>query len=534
MHNHVCMKKKKKRSLPVFKEYNQEQMWLLPPSLDELIPKNHVVRTINAALDGMDLSKFIKSYKGGGTSSYHPQMLLKVLIYAYTQKIYSSRNISKALRENIHFMWLAGKNTPDFRTINRFRSTILKDSIETVFTSVVELLLAKRLIKFENYFLDGTKIEADANKYSFVWGKSTAKFKGKVQKQVRELLNRIDEINNKENAEYGNSDLEEMGERVEVTSEDIEKTIKEINDRLKDDDNDDDDDDNSEIRQDLKKLEKDYLPRLKKYENYQRILGKRNSFSKTDHDATFMRMKEDPMRNGQLKPGYNVQIGTENQFILGYSVHQKPTDTTTLIPHMKKLKKLTGRKPENIIADAGYGSEENYDFIEKKRIGNYVKYQYFQREQRKKFKKELFRSENFPYDPILDEFICPAGKKLKYTADKTRITDNGYIQKLKVYEAEDCRWCRRRTVCHNSLHNRRIAINPTLAMYKKIARENLLSDKGLRLRAKRPIDTESVFGHLKHNWKFKRFMLRGIDNVSTEWGLLSIAHNFFKMNLALA
>ena len=519
------MKKKRKRPAPVFKEYNQEQMWLFPPSLDELIPSTHIVRTVNAAINQMDLTHILKVYKGGGTSSYHPQMLLKVLIYAYTQKVYSSRNIAKGLRENINFMWLAGNNRPDFRTINRFRSLILKENIERVFVAVLDLLLEKGLIKFDNYFLDGTKIEADANKYSFVWGKSTKKYKERLQEQVRELLEKIDDINDREDDEYGDSDLEEIGEGVEISGEDLEKTIQKINEGLSDAKG------KEETEKELKRLKDDMLPRLKKYEEHERILGKRNSFSKTDHDATFMRMKEDPMKNGQLKAGYNVQIGTENQFILGYSIHQKPTDTTTLIPHMKKLYEMMGRFPVNIIADAGYGSEENYNFIEFEKLGNYVKYPNFHMEQRRKFKDEIFRVENLIYDDVNDEYTCPAGKKLRYTDDKTRITENGYVQKTKIYTAEDCRWCRKRILCHKSRYNRRIEINPVLTEYKKRVSANLKSEQGLLLRSRRPVEVESVFGHIKHNRGFKRFLLRGIDNVSIEWGLISIAHNLSKMNL---
>jgi transposase len=524
------MKKKRKPSQPVFKEYNQDQMWLLPPSLEEMIPNNHVVRTVNVAINRMDLKQILKGYKGGGTSSYHPQMLLKVLVYAYSQKVYSSRMIAKALRENIHFMWLSGNNRPDFRTINRFRSVILKENIEKVFSSIIEMLLEKGFVKFENYFLDGTKIEADANKYSFVWGKSTQKYKTKLQQNIHDLLEHIEKENENENREYGDKDLEELGEGIEITSEDLEKTIKEINDHL----NEIDDEKSKDQERNLKKLKEDYLSRLQKYEKQQQILGKRNSYSKTDHDATFMRMKEDPMRNGQLKAGYNVQIGTENQFILGYSIHQKPTDTTTLIPHMKRVEEITGMVPENLIADAGYGSEENYAFIESKKMGNYVKHPYFYRNQKKKFRKNIFHTENLAYDPVDDEFTCPTGMKLKYIKERIRVTENGYTQKIKIYQAEDCRWCRKREQCHKSRYDRRIEINPILNTYKTEANENLHSEKGSYLRKKRSVEVESVFGHIKHNRGFKRFLLRGLTKVSTEWGLLSVAHNLFKMNLAMS
>lgn len=523
------MKKKRKPGLPVFKEYNQDQMWLLPPSLDELIPANHIVRTVNTAINGMDLRSILRSYKGGGTSSYHPQMLLKVLIYAYTQRIYSARMIAKALRENIHFMWLSGNNRPDFRTINRFRTTILRENIEGVFAAVIELLLEKGLVRFENYFLDGTKIEANANKYSFVWKKATATYKAKLRIKIREVLDRVEEINDRENAAYGDADLEETGEGIEVTAEELEETIRKINEGMKDLD----DEESRETEQQLRVLEKDLLPRLKKYEGYERVLGSRNSFSKTDPDATFMRMKEDHMNNGQLKAGYNIQIGTENQFILGYSLHQKTNDQQTLVPHIRKLENITGMLPVNIVADAGYGSEENYAFIDLKGMGNFVKYQYFHRDQRRMFKKEIFRVENLPYDPVNDVYTCPSGKKLRYTEDGMRMTDNGYVQKTRIYTAEDCRWCRNRVLCHHSKNNRRISINPVLNAYKKRVIENLTSEQGCLLRAKRSVDVESVFGHIKQNRGFKRFLLRGLKNVSTEWGLISIAHNLFKMNRAM-
>lgn len=524
------MKRKRKPTEPVFKEYNQDQMWLLPPSLEELIPANHLVRTVNAAIEGMDIQPLLKSYKGGGTSSYHPRMLLKVLIYAYTQKIYTSRKIAKALREDITFMWLAGNNKPDFRTINRFRAVILKEGIEAIFIGVVELLLEKGLIRFENYFLDGTKIEADANKYSYVWKRTVQRNKEKVCEQVHELLDRIEKANEEEDARYGDRDLEELGEGVEINAEELQKTIEKINKGLAEKS----DTGNKEVVKVVKKLEKEMLPRLRRYERYEGILGNRNSFSKTDHDATFMRTKDDVMGTGQLKACYNVQIGTENQFILGYSLHQTPSDTRTFIAHMNRLQSMTGRKPTNIIADAGYGSEENYEYIQQQNIGNYVKYNTYEQEQKKGYRDDKFRVENLVYDNKRDEYICPAGKRLRYTNDKIRITDNGYVQRVKVYSAEDCRWCRQRSACHRSRNNRTITINPRLVHYKSQVIGNLKSEKGLLLRARRGVEVETVFGHIKRNWEFKRFRLRGCDKVATEWGILCTAYNLFKLNMAIA
>jgi hypothetical protein len=278
-------------------------------------------------------------------------MLLKVLIYAYTQRTFSSRQIAKALRENINYLWLSGMNQPDHRTINRFRGEIMKLVVEEVFYGVIEQLLDRGYIDLEKYFVDGTKIEANANKYSFVWRKSTEKNKGKLQEKVRTLLKEIDEIEAAEEERYGEKDLEEMGEGKEIDSEELKKAVQRINEKLKKEPK------NKKLKKAKRDLEKDYIPREEKY-----------SYSKTDEDATFMKMKEDHMLNGQLKPGYNIQMGTENQFVVGYSVHQRVGDTSCLKEHLEKLKNWLGEYPETLTADAGYGSEENYAYLQEKNI----------------------------------------------------------------------------------------------------------------------------------------------------------------------
>ena len=228
------MKRKRTPQKPVFKEYNQEQPLLLPPSLDELIPAGHIVRFINTALNGMKLDFLLRHYPGGGCSSYHPVMMLKVLIYAYTQNIYSSRQIAKALRENVQFMWISGNNRPDFRTINRFRGTVLKETIETVFSTVLELLLEKGVVRFEEYFVDGTKIEADAGRYTFVWKKGVEKNRAKLIAKIRDLLIHIDQVNDRENRNYGERDLEELCEDVEISADEIAAITEKINTELSD------------------------------------------------------------------------------------------------------------------------------------------------------------------------------------------------------------------------------------------------------------------------------------------------------------
>ena len=214
-----------------FKPYDMNQL-KLPIDLAIDIPENHLVKIVNRAIERMDLTPLLKKYKGGGTSAYHPLMMLKVLVYAYTQKIYTARKIAKALRENIYFMWISGKQTPNFRTINMFRSTIMKDIIDEVFIQVMELLLDEGLVHLQDYFLDGTKIESKANKYTFVWKKVVNRNKLKLETKIRALISQIDYLNEQENSEYGDKDLEEMGEKP-ISSDKIEELAKRINERIK-------------------------------------------------------------------------------------------------------------------------------------------------------------------------------------------------------------------------------------------------------------------------------------------------------------
>jgi transposase len=507
----------------IFKAYRQKQGMLLPPNLDEMIAEGHLVRVVDKLVEGLDLKILEEQYKGGGTSAYHPKMMLKVIIYAYTQRAFSSRKIAKELRENINYMWLSGMSQPDHRTINRFRGVIMKEVIEEVFYGVIEELIDLEYISLEKYFVDGTKIEANANRYSFVWKKSTEKYKAGLQEKVKVLLAEIDELEEKEEKEYGEKDLEEVGENKEIKAEELKKAAEKINEALKKEPK------NKKLKQAKRKLEKDLIPREEKYERYEKIFKGRNSFSKTDEDATFMRMKEDHMRNGQLKAGYNIQMGTEDQFIVGFSIHQRPGDTGCLKEHLENLKKWLGEYPETLIADAGYGSEENYDYLKRNKIPAYVKYNTFHYEQKKRYqKKKPYRPENFEYESEKDQYICPQGKTLAYLFTKKGKTQNGYVYFRRVYECAECKDCPVKTTCTSSKNNRRLQIGVELQEMKKTARDLLNSPRGLEMRSKRPVEVEAVFGRLKQNWGFRRFLLRGLEKVKTEWGILAIAHNMAK------
>jgi len=507
---------------PSFKPYRQHQLSLLPIDLDELIPSSHMVRVIDQAIEKMNITPLLLRYEGGGAPAYNPMMMLKVIVYAFAEKIYSSRRIAKATRENVNFMWLTGNIPIDFMTINRFRSERLLGIMEDIFMEVINLLIEEKYVKYENYFLDGTKIEANANKYSYVWKKETNRHMKNLREKVVSHLKAIDAIEAAENTEYGSEDLPETGAGREINSAAIEEFAKKVNDRLLENPG------NKPLKAAKKAIEKDYLPRMKKYERQLEILGERNSYSKTDPDATFMRMKE----NGVVKPGYNIQIGTENQFITWYSIHQNPGDTTTMKRSLEQLKKrMGGRLPKNIIADAGYGSEENYEYMENENITGYVKYNTFHKESSKKWKNDPLRVQNFQYEAGTDTYICTMGRIFEYLRETQEKSDNGYTSTIRVYECKDCSGCVHRSRCvktEKESSNRRIHINPRLNELKARARELLTSEIGLEMRSKRSVEVESVFGDIKGNYGVRRFLLRSEPKVRVEWGLYSIGHNMRK------
>lgn len=501
---------------PVFKAYRQHQVVLLPPSLEELIPPGHVVRVVSEVVDRMDLDTLLSSYDGGGASRYRPRMLLKVMLYGYLDGVRSSRRIAKALRENVHYMWLSGNPRPDFRTLNRFRSSRLKQTIEEVFVSLTALLVEAGLVTLCETFVDGTKIEARANRYSFVWGRAVKTRKARLEAQVRDLLLQIDAENDAENARYGDRDLEELGEAATpITAEQLERTAREMEARLAAKD-EDDPQDGSRLKKPVKKLRKDLLPRLQKYEQQQAILGERNSFSKTDPDATFLRMKEDHMRNGQLKPGYNVQISTEQQFITNVTLHPDPTDTKTLPSHLDHFQQMYGIAPEVVVADAGYGSVENYRDLEARGCTAYVKYGSFDQEQRRKRKDSALRPTDFVYDAMTDTYRCPEGQTLAYTRSR-----HGRDREQRIYESPDCTTCPFQARCSPKYATRRLFVNVDVEPYRQKARELLHSPPGRAYRSRRLVEAESVFGQIKHKGQFRRFLLRGLSKVKTEFHLVA-------------
>lgn len=502
---------------PLFKSYDQKQQFLFPPSLDSMIDINHPVRVVDEVIDRVDIDIIIKKYKGGGTTSYHPRMLLKVLVYGYLNNVYSSRRIETSIKENIYFMWLAGMQQPDHRTINRFRSERLRNILKEVFAQIVLLLVDSGHVSLKEVYTDGTKIESTANRYSFVWGKAIKTSKERIKQQLKELWAYTQKVAAAEKDDDTPPDFDK------IDSKTVKETIDKIDAALKDIEKVD-----SKVTQKLGYAKKNWPAKLKQYAKQEKILRGRNSYSKTDPGATFMRMKEDHMRNGQLKPGYNVQLSTNNQFVVNYSLHTNPTDTRTLIPHLKQHQKLYGSLPEVQVADAGYGSEHNYEYLEKEHIEAYVKPTDFDRKQSKSYTPNPFNSDQLEHDGDKDVYICPAGTPMKNIGQRKKM-ENGVRKTYTMYKASGCRNCPLRDACHKQKGNRIIHVNHRGRQLKQQAHERLKTEKGIYYRKRRPADVEPVFGNIKSNKNFKRFLLKGIPKTEIEWGLLCIAHNLKKI-----
>ena len=498
----------------VYKSYAQNEIALFPLNLEEMVPANHKARVVNAVIDRLDISAIESGYKSGGASIYHSRMLLKVITYAYLDNVYSCRRMETLLNEKVVYMWLSGMNRPDFRTINLFRSRRLKGVFEGLFTQVVTMLNEEGLVSLDVQYIDGTKIESAANRYTFVWRKRVEKSKAKLEAKIQAVLSEAEESVSKEGCDLGE---EQPGE------EDLKARTENVLRKM----------DRAGIskgrqRKAVEKVKEEMLPKKAEYEGHLEKMGGRNSYSKTDPDATFMRMKEDHMMNGQTKPGYNVQLSTENQFVTNYGIYQRPTDQGTLIGHLGSFGRKYGRQSGTVVADSGYGSEQNYEWLFGSGITPFVKYNMFHAEKKRKYRNDIFRVENLFYNRELDFYVCPMGQRLEHAGDRKKVSDLGYVSTVSIYRAKRCEGCPMRGQCHKGNGPRAIEVNHRNNELRARAREMLDSDEGLRHRSLRPIEPEAVFGQIKFNHGFKRFRLRSIEKVSVEFGLVALAHNLRK------
>ena len=506
-----------------FRSYDPDQTLLFPQRIDRDIPKDDPVRILKSVIESLDLSGFKKLYHERGRSPYHPKMMLMVILYSYMNNVYSCRKIEKLLYRDIYYIWLSGYQKPDFATINRFRNRV-KNEIGHIFTLLVLILVEKGFVTLEVEYLDGTKIESKANKYTFVWRKIVERNREKLLEKIRVLLQQI----NEQMAQDKAADVDTL-ELTPQTLCEISKEFKEALGSAPEAKTKEEKAAQRGKNKMFKELER-HGEKLAEYNSRLEQMEGRNSISKTDPSATFMRMKEDAMCNGQTKPGYNLQISSENQFITDFALFPNPTDTLTFIPFLGSFPGRYGRFPKRVVADSGYGSEENYRFMDEAGIEGFVKYNRFHLEHRPRYKPDTFHPDSLYYNEEGDYYICPMGQRMSRTGTLQTRTEGGYISQSACYRAIRCKGCPLRCLCYKAKANQRtIRVNHRLNSYKRKACELLTSEEGIKERGRRCIEPEAVFGQMKSNMAYHRFRHMGKDKVVMDFTFFAIAFNIKKL-----
>ena len=508
----------------LFKPYEVNEDYLLPNSTDNYISKTHIARLINLLIDKIDISDIIKTYKGGGTTSYNPRMLLKAWILGFIYRIYTSRKLEIAINENLPFIWISGGQTPDFRTLNNFRLR-LKGEIKEIFKQIVEIGIKLGIINGQDVFIDHTKMEANGNKYKITWRKNVERQLGKIENELEDLFEYIDKVNSDEDKKYGNMKIKEK-ELKTLDPEKIVEMINKLNEEIKKNRKEKKDtEDLKEMKGNLKRI-CELHERKVDYEIKERILGNRNSFSNTDCDATAMLQKD----KLNIKPAYNEGIAVQNGFILNYEISQNAGDNVSFKDVVNGAVDNIGVKPENVSADGAYGTEENSEYLEENDINNYMKFQTFQNEKSRKWHRTKVRKEDMHYDVTGDFYICPNNAKLFFLEEREITQKSGFKGSFRIYEAEHgkCKDCRFKKYCTDG-QNRTIHMNENYEKHKDKMRENLESEKGFELRKRRGNEAESPFGDRKYNQKNYRFVLRSLEKVEIESGMYWMGHNIRKI-----
>ena len=502
----------------------------LPLDLEISIPSDDPVRLVSAFVEEMDLSELYKTYGRIRKNQATPRQMLKLVIYAAMNRIYSSRDIRKACKRDINFMYLLeGMPAPDHATIARFISLHFSVCAKTLLAQMSDLLYLLGEISGKTIFIDGTKIESAANKYTFVWKKAITKNQGRLYTKLSSFVAECEEL-------YGMKTV--YHDRISIhTLKRLKKQLCRIKvregivfvhgtGRRK-----------TQLQKSLEQLDR-YLEKLKEYTKKLYTLGDRNSYSKTDPDATFMRMKEDAMLNGQLKPAYNIQHGVDSEYITWIDISPRPTDTRTLIPFLKDMESYLRFKYSEIVADAGYESEENYLFIESNGQTAYIKPQNYEISKTRKYKKDISRRENMEYHEDRDSYICRNGRELTVTNERRSKTTSGYVSIKTYYRCSDCTGCPYKTECIKGNNcktpmekrNKVLMVSKTMSQKRAEDLERITSEYGTMLRMNRSIQAEGSFADVKEDMNFRRYLYRGKVNALAESILLAMGRNINKLH----
>ena len=500
----------------------------LPLNIETIIPEDDSVRLLSQFVEAMDLTDLYSTYER--INSVSPRTLLKIVLYSYMNGDYSSRSMELNCKRDINFMFLLeGAPAPDHATFARFRSIHFAPCSKRILAEMSNALFDLGEISGETIFIDGTKIEAAANKYTFVWKKAVTQNQTKLLIKLADFVAECEQL-------YGLKIV--YGDTVKMKH--VKKLRKKLY-ALKQSENvvfvHGIGKRKTPLQKSIETLE-DYLCRLKKYNQQIHICGGRNSYFKTDHDATFMRMKEDAMGNGQLKPAYNLQHGVDSEYITWLTIGPQPTDTTTLVPFLKDAEEHLKFKYKNITADAGYESEENYVFLEANGQLSYIKPANYEISKTRKYRNDIGKIENMEYDAESDIYICRNAKRLKADHIRHFKSKTGYISEKTIYKCEDCSGCPYKGECIKGNNckipleerTKTLQVARTFLKYRQGDLERILSNEGIAFRINRSIQAEGSFGDLKQDMQFRRYVSKGTPNVLTESILLAMARNINKLH----
>jgi len=489
---------------------------VMPLDLGIRIDMDDSVRTLIEVTERMDYSELARTYQRQPRASEATlKQMLQIVLLGFMNGMYSTRKIESACRNDIRFMFILGmKRTPDHSRIADFiRRHLGNGVLERLLYQFVEQLADMGEVAFDNLFVDGTKEEANANRYSFVWAKSTSKNEARVEEKLTLLLERI-------SIEYGVMPGEAEACREALSERKASEGIEFVHGHGKR---------KTQLQRDAEALER-LLGRKAKYAGYKETFRGRNSFSKTDPDATFMRMKEDHMKNGQLKPGYNLQLGIEGEYIIGVHVSSERSDELALSGLLEHMDAGYGRRHKNIVADAGYESEENYARLRVRGQAAYIKPQNYEKSKTRTYRNNVYLHDNMPYDTDTDTYTCPAGNTFRRLYKTTRKSKSGYESAVTVYECSGCERCQQKALCTRAKGNRQIRVSKAFLSLRQESLERITTELGILLRMNRSIQSEGAFGVLKQDYAFRRFLRRGEGHVFTEVLIYAMAYNINKLH----
>ena len=475
----------------------------LPLDLEILIPADDPVRLLSAFVEGMELSDLYKTYGKIKKNQATPKQLFKIIIYASMNRIYSSRDIETACRRDVNFMYLLeGNPAPDHATIARFISLHFSKCSKKILAEVAAMLYELGEISGEYIFIDGTKIESAANKYTFVWKKAVTKHQAKLFHKIAILVEECEKLYGLRivhNRQISLHTLKRLRKKLyKIKKAEGIEFVHGIGKRK------------SSLQKSMESLEA-CIDKLKEYTKKIYVCGDRNSYAKTDPDATFMRMKEDAMMNGQLKPAYNLQHGVDSEYVIWLDISSRPTDTRTLIPFLKDMEENLPFKYLDIVADAGYESEENYLFIKENGQVSYIKPANYEISKTRKYKQDISRMENMDYDEANDCYYCKNGKTLTAQYEKQEKTTSGYQRTVTVYQCCDCAGCPYKIACIKGNHCKTPMAERQKVLY-------------------RSIQAEGSFANIKEDMEFRRYLYRGKENVTAQSVILAIGYDINKLH----